>query len=103
MTRRTTSLLAALLALTGTFAPVALQARPDGAYFTAQLEAPASEERVIAGGVVFACAGTTCVGPRSNTRPLRVCSELRREVGTITSFNAGGEDLAEARLARCNG
>lgn len=103
MTRLATSLFAASLALTGAMAPAALQARPDGAFFTAQLEAPTSEERVIAGGVVFRCEGTTCVAPRSSTRPLRVCSELRREVGTITSFNAGGEELAEARLARCNG
>lgn len=103
MTRLATSLLAASLALAGAFAPAALQARPDGAYFNVQLEAPASEQRVIAGGVVFTCEGTTCVGPRSRTRPLRVCSELRREVGTIASFSAGGEDLAESRLARCNG
>lgn len=103
MTRFATSLLVASLALTGAFAPAALQASPDVAYFNVQLEAPASEQRVIAGGVVFTCEGTTCVGPRSRTRPLRVCSELRREVGTIASFNAGGEELAESRLARCNG
>ena len=103
MTRLATSLLAASLALTGAFAPAALQARANGAYFTAQLESPASEESVIAGGVVFRCEGTTCVAPRSNDRPLRVCSELRREVGTIASFNAGGDDLAASRLARCNG
>lgn len=103
MTRLATSLLAASLAVGAAFAPGALQARPDGAYFAAQLEAPASEGRVIAGGVVFHCEGTACTAPRSGTRPLRVCSELRRKVGTISSFSAGGEDLAARSLERCNG
>lgn len=101
MSRLATSLIAASLAVTG--APVAVQAQSGGAYFTVELAAPASEQRVIAGGVVFNCEGTTCVGPRSRTRPLRVCSELRREVGTIVSFTADGEALPESRLARCNG
>jgi len=53
--------------------------------------------------VVFRCDGTTCTGPRSGDRPLRVCSQLRRQVGTIASFTSGGEALPDSRLARCNG
>ncbi|WAT16799.1 hypothetical protein OZN62_07545 [Aurantiacibacter sp. MUD11] len=102
-TRIATSALAASIALAGALAPAALQARSNPVYFTAELAAPASEERVIAGGVVFRCEGTTCTAPRGSERPLRVCSELRREVGAITSFAAGREDLSASRLGRCNG
>lgn len=72
-------------------------------YYDVVLAAPTEEATMIAGGVVFTCEGTTCEGPRSRDRALRVCSELRREVGTITSFTANGEALSDAQLARCNG
>lgn len=103
MTRLATSLVLASLALAGAAAPVALQAQNSGPYFSAELAAPSDEDRVIAGGVVFACTDNTCVGPRSNDRPLRVCTQLRREVGTITSFTVNGEAMDPAMLGRCNG
>lgn len=84
-------------------APAALNARTSAPYFTVELTQAADEDQAIAGGVLFRCAGTTCTAPQSNDRPLRVCSELRREVGTIASFNAGGSMLSESQLARCNG
>ena len=79
-----------------------LRAQESAAYFSATLAQPASDTRVIAGGVLFACAGTLCTGPRSGTRPLRVCSDLRRKVGAIVSFSAQGEDLSDEQLGRCN-
>lgn len=103
MTRLASPLLVAALALAGTIAPAALHAQNNGPYFSAQLAEPASEGRVIAGGVVFSCTDTTCVGPRSNDRPLRVCSQLRREVGAITSFSFNGEVMDASLLGRCNG
>lgn len=72
-------------------------------YFSVELAQPTGEAQAIAGGVVFRCEGTTCTGPRSGDRPLRVCSELRREVGTIASFAVRGEPVAADLLARCNG
>ncbi len=102
-TRLTAVTLSAALALSGALAPAALQARSAAPWFTAELAQPTSEDEVIAGGVVFRCEGTTCTGPRSGDRPLRVCSQLRRQVGTIASFTAGGETLPDSRLARCNG
>ncbi len=82
-------------------APAAAQA--PATYFQAQLAAPASDARVIAGGVVWRCTGTTCTAPESGKRPLRVCRELSREVGEISSFAINGEALEADRLARCNG
>lgn len=103
MSRLTTSILAASLALSGAFAPAALQARTAAPWFTVELAAPATAASVIAGGVLFNCEGTTCTAPRSSDRPLRVCSELRRAQGQIASFTANGEALPADRLARCNG
>ena len=106
MTRFATATLTAILALGAFAAPLSTataspQAR--GSFFTVELAQPTEETRAIAGGVQFRCEGTSCTGPRSGDRPLRVCSELRREVGTIASFTAGGESIAESQLARCNG
>ena len=103
MFRTPATLVAASLALASAFAPAALQARTAAPWFTVELSAPASEASVIAGGVLFRCEGTTCTAPRSTERPLRVCSELRRELGQIASFTANGEAMAADRLARCNG
>ncbi|KLI65164.1 CC_3452 family protein [Aurantiacibacter marinus] len=106
MSRFAVTSLAALLSFGAIAAPVTTatassQAR--GSYFSVQLAEPTDEATAIAGGVVFACEGVTCTGPRSGDRPLRVCSELRRKVGTIASFTANGEAISDSLLARCNG
>lgn len=74
-----------------------------GAFYTAQLAAPTSESRAIAGGVAWSCQGTTCVANRGTSRPLRVCRELQRKVGEVTAFTANGDALEGEDLARCNG
>lgn len=80
--------------------PVAAQG---GAYYTATLAVAADDDRAVAGGVAWACQGTTCVANKGTSRPSRVCRGLAREFGEITSFIADGEALAEDKLARCNG
>lgn len=105
MSRFSTTTLAAVLTFGAVAAPLstatASQAR--SSYYTAELAQPTEETTAIAGGVVFACEGVTCSGARSGDRPLRVCSDLRRKVGTIASFTANGEAMSESLLARCNG
>ncbi|MDE1467252.1 CC_3452 family protein [Aurantiacibacter sp. D1-12] len=104
MSRIASMTLAALLPLAGLAAPTALQATSyDGHYFSAQLVEPTDEATAIAGGVVFRCEGETCTGPRSGDRPLRVCTDLRREVGQIASFEVRGEPVSASLLERCNG
>lgn len=83
-----------------TSTPLAAQSGP---YYTATLAQPAGESRAIAGGVVWACEGTTCVANKGTSRPSRICRGLAREFGEITSFTANGEALEESDLARCNG
>ena len=84
-------------------APIALQASAPAPHYVAELVRPTSESQAIAGGVMFRCEGTRCTGPRSGHRPLRVCSQLQREVGEIASFRAGDEALSAERLEACNG
>ena len=71
-------------------------------YYTAELAQPAAERTVVAGGVAWNCDGTSCVAPKGNSRPMRVCRELQREHGSVAGFTAKGEALAEDKLAKCN-
>ena len=97
------ALLAAALALALPATPPALAQGQGTAFFTADLAAPAPVARFAAGGVVWRCEGTRCTGARSTARPLRVCSDLRREAGQVTRFASGAQALPEDQLARCNG
>ena len=101
------SILASAIAYTAlTFgaavAPTPVSAQ-GSAYYTATLAQPASDDRAVAGGVAWACKGTTCVANKGSSRPERICRGLAREFGEITSFKADGEALAEDKLAKCNG
>lgn len=82
-----------------TSTPLAAQG---GAYYTATLAETAENNRAVAGGVAWNCAGNTCVANKGTSRPSRVCRGLAREVGEITAFTANGEALAEDELASCN-
>lgn len=73
------------------------------AYYTATLTAPAGESRAVAGGVAWACEGSTCVANKATARPLRICRGLNRKFGEITTFKVNGEELAAEELAKCNG
>lgn len=84
-------------------APHGASAQGEGPHFRAQLATPAAQTRAVAGGVVWRCAETSCTAPRTGTRPLRMCRELRQEVGQIVSFEVAGVALASDDLARCNG
>ena len=74
-----------------------------GPYYTAQLAQPAEDNRAVAGGVAWACKGTTCVANKGSSRASRICRGLSREFGEITGFKANGEELPEDQLQRCNG
>lgn len=84
------------------FAAPALAQTNAAPFYRAELAAPATAPRAIAGGVIWQCSGTTCTAAKGNSRPLVMCARLAREAGPITSFTAGGEALAAEQLARCN-
>ncbi len=81
-------------------APLAAQSGP---YYIATLATATDENRAVAGGVAWACEGTTCVANKGTSRPSRICRGLAREMGEITTFKVEGEEIAEDKLARCNG
>lgn len=108
---RFTSIGAIALALSWTavgfgaaFAPApAMAQNPGKAYYRAQLAQPAAQTRAIAGDLLWACNGTSCVARKGTSRPLRICRELNRKFGEVTNFTAKGEVLPAEDLAKCNG
>lgn len=71
---------------------------------TAALEQPvAAKTRVIAGGAVWTCEGSTCSAAATSTRAVgfRGCQSLAKEVGALVSYG-GKSQLEAAQLAKCN-
>lgn len=82
--------------------PTPAFAQGNGAYYTAELAAPADETKVVASGVAWRCEGTTCRAGQGTSRALRICRGLNREFGEVVSFTADGKLLGEDDLAKCN-
>lgn len=82
--------------------PAPAAAKATGPYYVAELSAPASATRTVAGGIAWSCEGTTCVAAKGTSSPLRMCREIQRELGAVASFTANGKELAEDKLAACN-
>lgn len=80
----------------------ALAQNPSKAYYRAELAQPAAQPKAIAGDLVWACNGTSCVADKGTSRPLRICRELNRKFGTVANFTAKGELLPAEDLAKCN-
>ena len=83
--------------------PVAVEARGPAAYYSVELAAPAAANNSIIGGVVWQCAGTTCIAAKASSRPVNLCKRVVRELGEVTSFTAGEKALEADDLASCNG
>lgn len=71
-------------------------------YYTATLAAPADETRAVAGGVAWACEGSTCVAGKASARPLRICRGVNRKFGEVAAFTVKGTPLSADELAKCN-
>ena len=80
----------------------AMAQNPSNAYYRAELAQPAAERRIVAGELVWACNGTSCIADKGTSRPLRICRELNRKFGTVANFTAKGELLPAEDLAKCN-
>ena len=97
----------AALALTGTVATFGLTTQPAAAatgYYTASLAAPLdAPKQVIAGGVLWKCAGQTCNAAQDSSRDVMVCARLARKLESpLAGFATPRGALAEPDLARCN-
>lgn len=78
------------------------EAKIRAVFYTAELAAPAAEDHAIVGGVVWQCTGTTCIAPKTSSRPKVLCKRVAREFGEIASFTAGDEALEADDLVSCN-
>lgn len=93
--------LAAVAALAMSFA--AGSALAEGAV-TATLKAPvAAKTKVLAGGAVFTCEGTTCTALATSDRTVTTagCKALVKAVGPVASLS-GAKSLSDDNLAKCN-
>jgi hypothetical protein len=98
------SLFAAIFIAATLFAGAAAnaQTRTGGPTYRAELAQPVADTRVVAGGVLWSCAGNACTAARATSRPAIVCARLVREAGAVTSFAFGGTAMSATDLERCN-
>lgn len=89
--------------LTFGVATAPVSAKSSGPYYIAELAEPAKDNRAVARGVAWRCAGTTCRAGKGTSRPINICRGLAREFGEVKSFTTRGKLLAEDKLAKCNG
>ncbi len=82
--------------------PAPAQAATGGAFYRAELAAPAADARTIASGLVWNCADTACTANKGTSRPVIVCKRLAKHVGPISAFHANGKPIDDEDLVRCN-
>lgn len=88
-------ILAAATALSLAFAGAAYA---DGKIVVTLKQPVAAKTKIVAGGAVFSCEGTTCVASAapSRTDTAKGCKALSKEVGEIATFGTlSSEDLAK--------
>ena len=71
------------------------------ATYSANLEQPATG-RLIDRDISWRCAGATCTGATTESRPLVLCQGLAKQAGRVGSFSVNGRPLDTAQLDRCN-
>ena len=72
--------------------------------FTAKLEAPAAESRVITLNTIWTCDGDTCVARPNHASTVRACRQFVRETGIrVVAYGPAGQELSAEEIARCNG
>ena len=72
---------------------------------SATLQTPlAAKSRIVAGGAVWTCEGSSCVAPSAIERTVSVsaCRELTKVVGAVSTFGNEAKMLDADSLARCN-
>jgi len=93
--------IALAVALSVGFAGAALARNP---VFTATLDTPSQQTRVIAQNAIWNCEGETCVARADHAVSVRACRQLVRETGgRVTAYGSEARQLSADELARCNG
>lgn len=93
--------LALAAALSMGFASTALARDP---VFTATLDTPSAEARIIAQNAIWNCEGATCAARAEHAVSVRACRQLVRETGgRVLSYGTEERQLSADEIARCNG
>jgi len=87
--------IASLLALTATPALAS-------SHYHAQPQAAPEADRFVLRDTVWTCGEEGCAAGKSNSRPVVVCAVLAKEVGVLSSFSVGGEEISADELEKCN-
>jgi hypothetical protein len=100
------TLLAAGLAVVGTFASFAATTTPaqaGAAGYTAKLStALSAPKQKVVNGVVWSCTGDSCSGPVDGARALNTCFQVVKNFGQVSSFATPKGELSAEELQRCN-
>ena len=62
----------------------------------------AAPARVIAGDLLWNCAGLACQGATEESRPLVLCQALAKRAGRVDRFLVNGRPFDAVELGRCN-
>jgi hypothetical protein len=102
----TRTLLAAGLAVAGTFASFTLTTTPAqaaSAGYSAKLSAAlAAPKQKVVNGVVWSCTGDSCAGPVDGARAVNTCVQVVKSFGKVSSFAGPKGELSAEDLQRCN-
>ncbi len=80
---------------------LALAAPAAASTYSAKLTAPTSG-RIIARDINWACAGSSCQGVTSESRPAVLCQALAKKAGKVEGFLVDGRAFSDAELGKCN-
>jgi len=70
--------------------------------FTAQLQAPTQESRVVARSTLWSCEGDVCRARPRHSASVSACRALAREVGPLTAYGHEENQLSAEEIAECN-
>ena len=93
---------AAAAAATLALAPVSGFAQTSRGYYSATPVTAPAKTSLVTRTTVWKCGEGTCVASKSTSRDAIMCELVAREVGTLSSFSAGGTAFDADALAKCN-
>jgi len=93
---------AAAAAATLALVPVSGFAQTTRGYYSATPVAAPAKASVVTRSTVWHCGDGSCVASKATSRDAIMCELVVREVGTLTSFSAGGTAFDADALAKCN-
>jgi hypothetical protein len=70
--------------------------------FTAKLQAPAAESRIVARSAVWTCEGDTCVARPNHAASVSSCRAFVREAGPVVAYGPADGQLSAEQLVACN-